>query len=521
MKEHRLLGSLFFFLLVAGLIAFPGAAQTDGTQKGPKAKKLQGPATWVELGENGVIIARQVLLPNSTDVAPTCPSIQINGAAMQMQPRGPVPDGFPPVCQAVIPNGTTSASIGGIQLPLPEGTISKIVLIGDTGCKGDTTGTGKKVEPIDEADEQEEAEEAAPAKAAAGKKPKPTPTPKQDCTTTFGKSGWPFPKVSKHAAGEKPDLVIHVGDYVYIKGDNWANWNAQFFQPAHELLLAAPWIFVRGNHENCSLHGMGFFYLLDPRAVQSCMSQVNSPSSCPQDNSADSRPPYLVTVGGSQFVVMDSSGANCDFANNEPGACTQACFTSEVKTWTGLFNQAKQLLGSGNAFLLTHRPLWGLKPGKSTDPALTPTCDKGETPIAINSTLQAGYENSGITGITMILSGHIHNFQLITYNPMSGISPQPQLVVGDSGVKLSTPPESGNDKCTVVAQNGYLERSTFLSWKEFGFGVLKDGGSKFDLYRRQGDLGLKCDISPNKATCKKEKKKSVATRSSPAAAKQK
>src|SRR5262249_5107379 len=160
----------------------------------------------------------------------------------------------------------------------------------------------------------------------------------------------------------------------------------------------------------------------------------------------DSSPPYIATVGGSQFVIMDSSGANCDFGNKEPGACEKSCFDSEVTTWTGLFTQAKQLLGSGNAFLLTHRPLWGLKPGKSKDSSLTPTCDKGETPIAINSTLQAAYENSNITGINMVLAGHIHNFQLVTYTAQkSGVSPQPQLVVGDSGVKLSTPPDSGND----------------------------------------------------------------------------
>jgi hypothetical protein len=211
-----------------------------------------------------------------------------------------------------------------------------------------------------------------------------------------------------------------------------------------------------------------------------------------------------VTAGGSQFVVMDSSGANCDFANQEPGACSSACFTYEVSTWKGLFGQAGQLLGSGNAFLLTHRPLWGLKSG--TDSSLTPSCPaaKGEVAIAINSTLQAAYEQSGMKGIKMVLSGHIHNFQLVTYNSMSGITPQPQLVVGDSGVKLSTPPPTGNDKCTVVAQNGYLERSTFQSWKEFGFGVLTSDASKFDLYIKKGELGLKCDIGPNKASCKQQ-----------------
>ena len=32
----------------------------------------------------------------------------------------------------------------------------------------------------------------------------------QDC-----KNGWPYAKIALHAAATNPDLVIHVGDYVY------------------------------------------------------------------------------------------------------------------------------------------------------------------------------------------------------------------------------------------------------------------------------------------------------------------
>ena len=486
-KERRLLGSLLFVLLFAGLISLPAWAKKGNAKAAP-------PPTWVELGENGAIIARQVLTPSSTGLAPTCPSIQINGVATQMQARGPVPENFLTVCQAVIPNGATSASIGSIQLPLPKATISKIVLIGDTGCKGDTTGTGKKVTPIEEPDEQEEAaEEAAPVSAASasGDKSKSKskshskPKSKQDCPK---KSDWPFSTVAKHAADEKPDLVIHVGDYVYVKGDNWENWTAQFFGPAHDLLLAAPWIFVRGNHEICSLHP-GFFYLLDPRSTTTCAN--------------NNTPPYLVKAGGSQFLVMDSSGALCDFSPTEPGGCSQPDFTQEINTWTGLFTQAKQLLGSGNAFLLTHRPLWGIKVPTGANPSGFCQAPQKKVLVAINSTMQAGYEKSGITGIKMVLSGHIHNFQLITYQPQNpGVSPQPQLVVGDSGVELSTPPPSSFTSCKLTAQNGSLNLSTFQGMKEFGYGVLTSDASKFDLYLKKGERALKCDIDPNNATCK-------------------
>ena len=48
-------------------------------------------------------------------------------------------------------------------------------------------------------------------------------------------------------------------------GDNWPTWQADFFAPAQPLLRAAPWVVVRGNHEDCSREGLGWFRFLDPR----------------------------------------------------------------------------------------------------------------------------------------------------------------------------------------------------------------------------------------------------------------
>jgi Calcineurin-like phosphoesterase len=488
-KISRLLGFQVLIMVIAGLPA-SSSAQTSAH----KAAKTEEPPTWVELGENGAIIARQVL-----ESGTTCPAIQIKGVANPptvMQQRGTPPTGFHMVCEAVIPNGATSASIGSIQLPLPKATISKIVLVGDTGCKGDTTGTGMKVTPLEEPDEEEEAEaEAAPATAASGsasassKAKSKSKKTEQDCKS---KSDWPLSTVANHAAGEKPDLVIHVGDYVYVKEEDWKQWHHQFFKPAHDLLLAAPWIFVRGNHEICKLHGSGFFYLLDPRSATACAN--------------DNTPPYLVQAGGSQFAVMDSSGALCDFSPGEPGGCSQADFAAETATWKSLFAAAKGLISSGDAFLLTHRPLWGIKSPKTDSPP-SGACQaaKGRELVAINSTLQAAYQQAGMTGIKMVLSGHIHNFQLVTYQQQgSGTGPLPQLVVGDSGVELSTAPPPAFQNCKLTAQNGYLDLSTFQGMEEFGFGVLKSDGSKFDLYLKKGERALKCDIASNKATCKAE-----------------
>ena len=90
---------------------------------------------------------------------------------------------------------------------------------------------------------------------------------------------WPFPQVAAAAASLKPDLVIHVGDYLYREsacppgnqgcagspwGDNWTTWQADFFTPAQPLLAAAPIVLARGNHEDCKRAGPGWLRLQGP-----------------------------------------------------------------------------------------------------------------------------------------------------------------------------------------------------------------------------------------------------------------
>ena len=191
--------------------------------------------SWVQAGPNNSAIARVITIGDN------CPDIKIDGEKFEMEVRSEPSSDFPVlVCELTIPNGAESASVKGRHLPLFKENTTRIVVIGDTGCR------------------IEEGETV------------------QDCNDP---EAWPFKKIADSAASFNPDVVIHVGDYVYREspcpegdegcagtpfGDNFATWNVDVFSPADSLLRKAPWVFTRGNHELCSREGPGWFTFLDP-----------------------------------------------------------------------------------------------------------------------------------------------------------------------------------------------------------------------------------------------------------------
>src|SRR5581483_4313059 len=144
-----------------------------------------------------------------------CPSLTVDAAKAPMTLRAPASNDFPALCSARLPDGAKAASIEGVAVPMPVADPQRILVLGDTGCR--IKGTYL-----------------------------------QACNDP---RAWPFPGLAKAAAALKPDLVLHVGDYLYREspcpegnagcagspyGDNWPSWNADFFAPAAPLLAAAP-----------------------------------------------------------------------------------------------------------------------------------------------------------------------------------------------------------------------------------------------------------------------------------------
>jgi hypothetical protein len=323
------------------------------------------PAAWVQLTGDGTVARAAV-------TAGGCPAVMADGQPLPMALRRQADGLFPTVCQRLIPPGVHSLSVGGQALPTPTRAPQRIVMLGDSGCRIQ----GLTV---------------------------------QSCNDP---KAWPFAEVARLAAAQKPDLVIHVGDYYYREnpcpllnracagsphGDNWATWQAEFFRPAAPLLAAAPWVFVRGNHEVCYRGGEGWYAFLDASAqLQPCSGWTT---------------PFVVDIGGLNLYVLDSSNT----IDRGAPPWNVAKFSAEL-------DAIGPKLEQGKGWILTHRPIWGFVPV-----ARVPPLNPAELSINVNE--QAAVRGRALAGVQMIVSGHIHDFQSLSFGP----DRPAQLVVGTGG----------------------------------------------------------------------------------------
>ncbi len=391
-------------LFVMSLSIFFSCASNFSQIKQNTVSETQTPYVWIEIGPHSIPRARAIT------TEPTCPTLQIDFHSQLMELRSAPDESFPvKVCEAVVPEGTKRVEWNGRLLPLPKASPSRILVVGDTGCRIKTWKGGREI---------------------------------QSCNNP---EMWPFLKIIKLAAEWKPDLVIHVGDYIYREahcpegnagcvgspfGNHWSTWEADFFNPSNELLKMAPWIFVRGNHELCARAGEGWFRFLDPRPFSGQCSDYTDP--------------YFVQVGQKKAVIFDSALAE---DSQSP--------LDQVRKYSSQF---KSIHESKNEYqwFFTHRPIWAVLKAS------------GESHLksarSLNATLQAAIGNYPLSGLELILSGHIHLFEAIRFLD-EGPS---QLVAGNSGAALTKLP----GEIAGVQVGGRTIRDA-VTIREFGYMTLE------------------------------------------------
>src|SRR5579875_314409 len=229
----------FLSLIFAATLAASAAGETVGSLQ----HTASGSVAWIQMAEHGAEVRAAI-------TGGACPAASIDGRPVRLAVRSPADARFPTVCSAPLPEGASEVRIEERRLEAPNREVRRIVVFGDSGCRL----KGPLVQACND--------------------------PK----------AWPFAEVARRAAARHPDLIIHVGDYYYREspcpvgdvrcagspsGDDWAAWRADFFDPAAPLLVAAPWVFVRGNHESCARGGVGWFRLLDAApAAKTCPAEA-------------------------------------------------------------------------------------------------------------------------------------------------------------------------------------------------------------------------------------------------------
>jgi|GEM_PF-229887 len=488
------------------LVSVGSARPTSTTGAVSPGAANDQPIVWTELLPDAADAASGLIARAIVAREAECPPLTVNGARwpMAMRADGSDPDFAIKLCEAALPNDAT-AQIGGVTFKQRPRAPSKIVVIGDTGCRI----TDYTAQPCDSADE------------------------------------WPFFRVAKAAQAMNPDLVIHLGDYHYREkpcagragctgspyGDNWRTWDAEFFTPAKALLAAAPWLMLRGNHEDCARAGAGWNLLIRP------VFGLNPGERCPVDND-----PSVFTFEQLRLAVPDTASA--DSYGRERRVVT---YREQIRTL------AKKLgADSRETWLLSHQPLWvsyglnrdGHYNADDVSDRLTAIADEGLREALCRATISpigtfrrwfddkipAENPNEHLPSkdraekpcletetpagpplappnISLVVSGDTHTFEMFLPDSDATKSRPLQLVVGNGGDLLESASFPGADKDVVSAAVNLFDVNGKLWLRHtFGFAVLEKSSASATwtatLYDVDGKAIARCDLKRPDGACR-------------------
>ena len=370
--------------------------------------------SWAQLGPGGGVSLRAIV-----GAGTNCPTVRVDGTAQAMllranpgrpagaadgQPKNPAfaADFAVASCELALPAAAREASIDGRDIPLPKTDTQRIVIVGDTGCRIKVPASG-------------------------------TADPIQDCGDP---AAWPWPRIARAAAATRPDLVIHVGDYHYreycddpercnplldkgmVVGYGWAGWNVDFFDPAAPLLAAAPWVFVRGNHENCDRGGEGWMRFLSPLPYQACANQLYRSATRSVLGNNFTAAAYAIRLDDKLGLIVADNSGHEDY---RPASVTP----QDIQ----LFGQTLAILRDAppaqQLWFFSHRPIW------------YDLLDAASQPNA----LQVALRNTLPANVQVAFGGHQHAFETINFSADADRAYHPagrpaQVIVGGGSTQL-------------------------------------------------------------------------------------
>ncbi|MDE2342662.1 MAG: metallophosphoesterase [Betaproteobacteria bacterium] len=411
-------------------------------------------AAYVVLGPEGKAIVRVLAEPGQS-----CPSLEIEHQPVPMTPRaepaaspsgGSHPSTFPVlVCELALPHSVRQVLLEGKSLPLPVRPARRIVVLGDSGCR------------------------------------MKWPASFQDCSDP---ARWPFSRIARSAAADRPDLVIHVGDYHYREsrclaggcsgspyGYGWDAWKTDFFEPASPLLQAAPWVMARGNHESCKRAGQGWFRFLDAHRYDAAHACDGGPP-----YAEDFSQPFAVPLGeGHQLIVFDSAAAS---------GSVEAVRESATRVYASQWAEVARLAAQQPFnWLVLHHPLLGY----GYQPLAGYFTDSGTAGAAL---LDLHFPDLLPSNIQLVLQGHIHTFEISRFQGNLPVS----LLAGFAGSTLESGFPEGFPQSLAALPGVRLAQS----WHSqvFGYVLLEQQEKGWVLYEKNpdGDILRQCTLALGK-----------------------
>nr|WP_237342926.1 metallophosphoesterase [Wolbachia endosymbiont of Folsomia candida] len=354
----------------------------------------------------------------------TCPIAHVDGEEIEMLDRTSVNNrnNIEKVCELLIQTDAKDVSIDNVQVPTLPKKINKIAFIGDTGCRINMLF-------------------------------------QQECNSV---DSWPLKKNLNSIAIHKPDLIIHVGDYHYRKtkcrntkkcgdiyGYNKEAWYTDWFEPAKDISLQSPFLFVRGNHENCDRAYEGWFRYLDPYPFSSkkCENFVSS---------------WSLDAGPMRFFIFDSSSGEDIFTTQ-----------NEIDAFEKQFDKLTQYGPNEPIWFLTHRPLW-----RSPKKKILTFESHG------NLAQIEAFGDKFPSNVSAVVSGHIHIAQILLMNNVPD-----QIIIGNGGALLHAQdqePIYKNVEFDYSNGKSYLAHEV-RNFFGFGFAVLNLDDHEFTFYNQDNE----------------------------------
>lgn len=433
----------------------------------PTSSSLVGaqPIVWAQLQPSKDGLGIRILARAIVDAAKDCPAAlvvdgkEIKPGAMTTRPWT-TNENFPiRICEIELDKGQ-SVRIGDVQLDPPPTNPTRIVVIGDSGCR------------------------IVNYQAA------------QRCN--IGQD-WPLETIAAAVKRAKPDLIVHVGDYHYREspcngqdgcepspfGDTWSTWQTEFFRPAATILTAAPWIMVRGNHEDCERAYTGWDYLLSLRP------RSNATPKCGDEE------PYALPFDHLTMTVLDTANAEFKHGLDQRG-----------EAYRKRMDDLKLVLQkrSGDKWLLLHQPFWVAYVGLCDESKLTCSVPSETDPKKIKQDaigqIRSWIADEKELKFSLVLSGHTHNFQLFApANPSKGLPLQ--LVAGMSGTALDrwTAKQSMLRQRIAATLNG--DPGALWVDHEFGFVLLTKNNDVWTVgyHDMRGNERMNCPLANDKTAC--------------------